>query len=326
MHRFLFCIAIILAAISPVIAEGSKILVIGGTGRVGSSVVSKLMSRGIETNVLVRDLERAKQDPKLQGAHLFPGDVGNVDDIVTASRGCIAIISAHGVRPIRYSKLKDLFVHPRHDPNHPYSVNFLGTKRILAAMNINNINRLVRITGSMVGKSAFYPFVAMFNMLLSKTVKWHEQSEIAIRKSGVDYTVIKPPEISSKANATLYDSSSGREVYLRSADDEVKRRGRLSIAVDDLAEICSQAVTDDRLKKASVVCGTIDGQSSGDWNALVSSSNQINPDKKVLKPRKHNLSILVYTAVVGTILSVVFTLLGLFARYVFSKINMALMV
>ena len=61
-------------------------------------------------------------------------------------------------------------------------------KRILAAMKINNINRLIRITGALTTKSAFSPFVFLFNLLGSFRVKWNELSEIDIRRSGVDYT------------------------------------------------------------------------------------------------------------------------------------------
>ena len=93
-----------------------------------------------------------------------------------------------GPKPRRVSKVSDLWSHPRKDSNHPYSVNYLGMKRILAAMKINNINRLIRITGALTTKNAFSPFVFLFNLLGSFRVKWNELSEIDIRRSGVDYT------------------------------------------------------------------------------------------------------------------------------------------
>jgi hypothetical protein len=72
----------------------------------------------------------------------------------------------------------------------------MGVKNLLAAMKINGVGKLVRITGSLVGKSPFLPFIFLFNILLSMTNKWHERSEIAIRESNIDYTVIRPTELS----------------------------------------------------------------------------------------------------------------------------------
>lgn len=40
---------------------------IGGTGRVGSLIVSKLLKKGIIPHVLVRDIEKAKQNKQLNG-------------------------------------------------------------------------------------------------------------------------------------------------------------------------------------------------------------------------------------------------------------------
>ena len=74
-----------------------------------------------------------------------------------------------------------------------YNVNYIGVKNLLAAINVNGVPKFVRITGSLCGKSCFLPFVALFNILLSLTAKWHERTEIAIRESGVDYTVLRPP-------------------------------------------------------------------------------------------------------------------------------------
>jgi len=98
------------------------------------------------------------------------------------------IVIFEAPRPRRYPKLSDIWNHPKEDKNHPYSVNFLGMKRILAAMTINKVSRLIRITGALTDKNAFSPFVFLFNLLGSFRIKWNELSEIDIRRNGVDYT------------------------------------------------------------------------------------------------------------------------------------------
>ena len=71
----------------------------------------------------------------------------------------------------------------------------MGVKKILAAMQINGVDKLVRITGALTDKNEFKFFVYLFNLLLRKSTKWHEASEIAIRNSDIDYTVIRPTEL-----------------------------------------------------------------------------------------------------------------------------------
>lgn len=175
--------------------SSKSVLVIGGTGRVGRAIVPKLVVEGFSVRVLCRDIEKAKTFAELDGAELVLGDVGNMESLVTATAGCSTVVDVHGVKPVRFSKITDLFTHPRDIPGHPYQINYLGVRRILVAMEINKCQKIVRITGALVGKSAFSPFRVLFNSLLSFSSKWHEASEIAIRNSGMDYTVIRPTEI-----------------------------------------------------------------------------------------------------------------------------------
>ena len=52
----LFCLVLLVHAS----VSSSNVLVIGGTGRVGSAVVSKLLAQNIPTKVMVRDMMKAK--------------------------------------------------------------------------------------------------------------------------------------------------------------------------------------------------------------------------------------------------------------------------
>lgn len=183
-----------------------SILVIGGTGRVGRAIVPKLVDEGFSVRVLCRDIEKAKTFQELTGAELVVGDVGDVESLVSATAGCATVLDVHGVKPLRFAKITDLFTHPRDIPGHPYQVNYLGVKRILAAMEISKCQKIVRITGGIVGVSAFNPFRVLFNSLLSFSSKWHEASEIAIRSSGFDYTIIRPTEIVNEPPLVSYDT------------------------------------------------------------------------------------------------------------------------
>jgi NADPH:quinone reductase-like Zn-dependent oxidoreductase len=110
----------------PVEIESSKsVLVIGASGRVGSVVVTKLLDRNISVKGLVRSklflenhVKSTSPTPNLQ---YISGDVTDLSSLLEATKDCVAVIDCHGVRPPRFSKLFDLFRHPRHEPNHPVS-------------------------------------------------------------------------------------------------------------------------------------------------------------------------------------------------------------
>ena len=177
------------------VKKSDAVLVIGGTGRVGRTVVRKLVNQGFDVRVLCRNIAAAQSLTELSKAKLFEGDVCDLDSIVRASVGCSTVVDVHGMKPPRFAKITDLFNHPKNIPYHPYNINYLGVKRILTAMEINKVKKIVRITGAFIDKSAFNYRRVLFNILLSMTSAWHEASEIAIRNSGLDYTVIRPAEI-----------------------------------------------------------------------------------------------------------------------------------
>jgi NADH dehydrogenase len=70
------------------------ILVAGGTGRLGSVLVSRLVARGEDVRVLTRDPTRARH---LVGVEVVVGDVRRRGDLVPALLGVSAVVSAvHG--------------------------------------------------------------------------------------------------------------------------------------------------------------------------------------------------------------------------------------
>lgn len=232
-----------------------KVLVIGGTGRVGSAVVNRLQTLGIETAVMSRSVRSSPKAADENGVVQISGDVISMQDLLRATKDCDAVIDVHGCTPPRFSKITDLFKDPSKDVSHPYNVNYIAMIKLTTAMTINRVPKLVRITGSFVDKSPFKPFVTLFNLLLSQTVKWHEMGEICIRKSGIDYTVIRPPGI--RDNLTVPEP---HKLVLVPGDsvEDIQRPGQ--IAVRDLAALCVLAVDETRLSNATVVSNTVPGQ------------------------------------------------------------------
>lgn len=149
----------------------SAVLVIG-KGKIGISCTQRLLSQGIPCKVLVRSIANISPEvaQSLAGAQLIEGDVTDAEglDRILGQGDIESIIDVHGVSPPRFVKITDLFRSPRQtDASHPYVVNYLGVKNLLASMQKHHIPKLVRITGALVTVSCYNKFVALFNFLLS---------------------------------------------------------------------------------------------------------------------------------------------------------------
>jgi len=279
----------------------AKVLVIGGTGRVGSGVVANLLAKGISTNVLVRDVEAAQLNEKLSGAQLFQGDVSSTRSLIEASVDCDAVIDVHGNRPKRMTKLQDLVYLPRQDINHPYNVNFLATKRIIAAMEVNRVKKMVRVTGALVGSNAFNPFTVLFNFLLSKSNKWNEMAEKFIRESGCDYTVVRPVGIRDTVS-----EPENRSLILLPADKGESFKVPAQLTTASVSDICTLAATDDRLSRSTVICSSevmpTGKNKTQEWSALI-GARQDWKDSKAIRPGRHNLALLLYTGLTASVVS-----------------------
>lgn len=184
------------------------VLVIGGTGRLGRSVCKLLREKNVETTVLVRDLATAQTLPELAGCELVQGNVCDLESLrrVLLLQKFASVISVHGTSPPRLSRLTDLSGAQVAEANHPATVNYQGVCNILAAMKEARVKRLVRVTGALAGKPNKV-FCALFNLLLSFTVKYHELSEMAIRASGVEYAVIRPTGIRDEPSAASQNAA-----------------------------------------------------------------------------------------------------------------------
>ncbi|KAJ1435319.1 hypothetical protein B484DRAFT_446087 [Ochromonadaceae sp. CCMP2298] len=289
----------------------AKVLVIGATGRVGSTIVSSLLAHGVPTNILVRDMAKAAADKRLEGCQMFQGDMTSTEALIEACKDCDAVIDVHGVKN-RFTKARDLFLHPRGDPTHPYNVNFLGTKRVLAAMAVNKVPKIVRITGALVDTNPFSPFIVLFNCLLAKSNKWHQMSEKAIRESGVDYTVLRPTGLRTDPTTPLL-----RSRLLLPVDKREKFKVPAQIAVADVAALCVLASQSQALSKATVICstklteeGVVESKS---WEELVAARQDWQDTRKIV-PSPHNLALLLYTSILSALLAALGRLFFVAAR------------
>jgi nucleoside-diphosphate-sugar epimerase len=188
-------------------------------------------------------------------------------------------------------------------------VNFIGVKNVLSAMKENNVKKYIRITGATVGKSPFSPFRVLFAILLSLSGKWHEASEIAIRESGIDYTVLRPTGIKSEPSA----ASLNRSLILVPGDSNEKYAIPSRITVPDLADLVVLSLTNNKLKNCTVVCTSHDEPGETKWENLV--------NKKVMSSDVKKLKIGPYKIAISLYLTTLFTLLAVVTKFVVTSLS-----
>ena len=168
-------------------------LVVGGAGRVGSRLVSRLAASGVRVRVLTRDptsdAARALADRHAgDSVEIARGDVTDEDptELVEAVRGCTRVVACFGAQRVT-SPLADAFARPGPhvtDPAHPAAVNFRGVARLAKiAADAGTVRRFVRVTGMSVG---YHPanFIAVaLNLVLSMTIRWQRAGENALRET-----------------------------------------------------------------------------------------------------------------------------------------------
>lgn len=270
-----------------------KVLVVGGTGKVGLKVIKELRSLEVPVRVLVRNLDSAGRIPLLasdDNVEVVQGDVTDKQAVSQAARGTAAIIDVHGVSPLRFTRISDLWRDPFSDPGHPASVNFAGVQNVVAACKEHGITRLVRLTGLSVSLPASSPVVCIFGALLSGTVKWHRRSEILIRESGLDYTIVQPSGLRDEAAAR----DSGNQLLLQCEALAAKPTlpAASGISRCDVASLCVAALGSDGCKKATLRCVSLQTgkpippgvEAASEWQSLLSA---VQPDTAVLADQNY---------------------------------------
>jgi len=157
--------------------QGMKVLVAGATGGVGKAVVKQLTSQNITVRALVRDAVKASSClPGIdQNVEIVEGDVAsNFGSVRRAVEGIDAIICCTGPTD-------------RFNPLHPFQVDFQGTENLVAAAKQAGSVKKVVYVSSIGVDDILFPLNAFWGVLF-----WKKQGELAIQRSGIDYTIIRP--------------------------------------------------------------------------------------------------------------------------------------
>lgn len=161
-----------------------RVLITGATGRTGQLVVAALKDNPDWTvRVLVRTLEQAESF-KAQGLETALGDLR--DSATSWADGALrdvhTVISTLGGTPFTANSL--------------WKVDYEGTQRLIAAARTETINHYIFVStmGLRRQRSLLHPLSVLFYPKLL--------AEDVIRRSGLDYTIIRPGGLTDSAPAT----------------------------------------------------------------------------------------------------------------------------
>jgi uncharacterized protein YbjT (DUF2867 family) len=198
----------------------TRVLVAGSTGYIGRYVVQEFKSRGYWVRALVRNPDKIKvPGPHLEPAldmladEFFIGDATKPDTIANVCEEIDVLFSSLGMtRPD--------FVHSSFDVDYKANMNLL---------------RL-----ALKAKVKKFVYVSVFNahnMMEIQNIQAHEEFVEELKRSGIDYAVIRPTGYFSDMGQFLAMARSGVSMTLGDGD---KRSNPIHGA--DLAKVCVDAV------------------------------------------------------------------------------------
>jgi NADH dehydrogenase len=150
----------------------ATVLVTGGTGFVGRSVVAALLRRGHQVRCLVRP-GSARRRAAPSGASAVPGDVTEPGSLPAALAGVEAVVHLVGI--IREQPGRGVTFDRLHTE---------ATRNVVAAAGAGGVRRLVHMSGLGTRPEARSRY---------HQTKW--AAEQAVRESGLDWTIFRPSVI-----------------------------------------------------------------------------------------------------------------------------------
>jgi uncharacterized protein YbjT (DUF2867 family) len=212
-----------------------KLTIIAATGGVGRQLLAQALDAGHDVTAVVRNPGKLPPDAAASPAvRVVTADMAAPDPeaMATAITGSDAVLSALGPHS-----------------NSDAGITAPGTRAIIMAMRVTGVRRIVAISASPVGTVTspdrprpprhdpgdgfFMRYVGetMAKVMFGKVYEDLARMEDALRGSGLDWTVLRPPKLTDKPLTGRYRIACGRNV-----------RGGWSVSRADVADYMLRAL------------------------------------------------------------------------------------
>jgi len=222
-----------------------SVLVIGGAGRTGRHVVSRLLARGVHVRVLSR---RARLMAG-EGVEPAPGDITDPVAVAAALEGvdgCVVVVESANDDRL---------------PNGPRAVHHEGARHVVAAAAPGT--HVVLVSQIYITRPHAYPAVAA-------TIRARGAGEDVVRASGLPATVVRP--------SWLTDAPGGQEGLRLEQGDT----GEGEVAREDVAEVVVQALLHPEARGRTFELYGVPGEPPADWGAAFAA---LAPDARTAAAR-----------------------------------------
>jgi putative NADH-flavin reductase len=164
-----------------------KLVVLGATGGTGLEIVRRAIEQGHSVTAFVRSPERL--EPFRDRITIRQGDLLNSAELAEAIRGHDAVLSGFGPRlPIAKAD-KDLL--------HRFALTLTRATRDAG------VSRVVVVSTAFLFKDAIVPYL-FGRCFFPSVVTDATAMERVIRESGLDWTIVRPPELANKPYTGKY--------------------------------------------------------------------------------------------------------------------------
>lgn len=208
-----------------------KLTIVAATGGVGRQLLEQAVAAGHDVTAVVRN-----PDKLTRHVHTVTADLATVDPTVLAAAvaGADAVVSALGPHS-----------------NADAGIAAPGTRAIVAAMQATGVRRIVVVSAAPVGTVASpgnphppthdpgdgffmrHLFSHIAGALFGKVYDDLAQMEDILRQSGLDWTIVRPPQLTDKPPTGTYRTAIDRNV-----------RGGFSVSRANVAQLMLRVLDD----------------------------------------------------------------------------------
>src|SRR6266581_5687615 len=181
-------------------ANAMRLTILGATGATGTCLTSQALAAGHDVTAVVRDPARLAV-PAHQRLRIVTADVMDPASIAPAVAGADAVISAVGPRGTGPTTVIQDSVHS-----------------IILAMEATGTRRLLQVSGSVVADEGESPYLRyLLKPVARRTFLRHvcadmRRGEDQIRESNLDWTIVRPPALTSQPATGTYRTAIDRNL------------------------------------------------------------------------------------------------------------------
>lgn len=198
-----------------ILASMNKVIHFGASGHAGKMIAAELKAQGYSLTVVVRNRQKAAELSHITSDHIV-ADITNPEALKNICKGFDIVVSSLGKAVSLNDKSKPSF----------RDIDFVANRNILQDALQNGVKKFMYLSVFHADK---YSDLEYF--------KTHYDLENELRRSGIDFSIIRPPALFSSFIDLMEMAKKGRLITMGKGDKRTN-----PIYEGDLARICVESI------------------------------------------------------------------------------------